>query len=141
MILVTVISTQMAFAGGPASRSATDRDLIQGTWRVVKVTDGPDDRPGDGFVNFRGDKFSTTPAPQTQPSADRGTGQTFKLDPSQTPKQIDLAGSGENLKGIYVLDGDHLKLSIHWGDRPASFDHSNSKVVVLVRSRPTTANR
>jgi uncharacterized protein (TIGR03067 family) len=49
----------------------------------------------------------------------------YTLDPAKKPKQIDLViAEGRAVKGIYLLDGDTLKLCVEkepGGGRPARF--------------------
>jgi uncharacterized protein (TIGR03067 family) len=68
----------------------------------------------------------------------------FKIDPSKSPKQIDihttpaLNGKGEALPGIYLLEGDTLKVCfrITEGERPTEFTAAaGSKQAQLVLKR------
>jgi len=80
---------------------------LQGTWvRVYVDADGKKSKdgkkkPGEAItLVIKGDKFGD---------------ETFKLDPTKSPKHIDLATVDDNgkplsLPGIYELKGDELKV-------------------------------
>jgi uncharacterized protein (TIGR03067 family) len=108
-----------------APEEQKDQDLIQGTWKVVKLEyEGrvnTDHFREDRYI-FKGDQVTLV-----------GGGQeyfkmTFKLDPAKQPKTIDMtitegvANVGRIDLGIYRLDKDTLTLSRNRGDeRPKDF--------------------
>ena len=57
-----------------------------------------------------------------------------KLDSTKNPKEIDLEVNGRTLKGIYVLDGDALRMSytLNGDERPAELASKPDSGVVLV---------
>ena len=61
---------------------------------------------------------------------------TYKLDPSQKPKHIDLVTPKEEVnRGIYLLDGDTLKLCATdkpGEDRPTEFKSKEGSSVGLI---------
>ncbi|HVK08296.1 MAG TPA: TIGR03067 domain-containing protein, partial [Gemmataceae bacterium] len=84
----------------------SDRDLLQGKWKITAaVLHGrplPLERAvailGD-TVHFRGDRVMLR------------TESTFTLDPSKSPKWIDMpSADGKGFIGVYALDGDKLTL-------------------------------
>jgi uncharacterized protein (TIGR03067 family) len=84
--------------------------------------------------SFDGDRMTTETS-----LGDTGTVR-FHLDPHAEPKRLDTAitvdGVEEISKGIYVIDGDRLKLS--WrvaGDRPTDFEprDGDDKIVLVLR--------
>jgi RNA polymerase sigma-70 factor (ECF subfamily) len=124
--------------GGGDGRS--DKDKLQGTWGVVAATiRGVDDGPEieamkkDFELDFRGDKVTI------KLEAD------YKLDPTTSPKQIDLFPSygpakeqNQVIHGIYELTGDELKLCISGPgeERPTKFaSEKGSKVMLLMLKR------
>jgi len=116
----------------------TDQERIQGTWRLASgERQGrafPDETVRDVSLVFAGDSLATR-------MKDRTTEARFKLIPSTQPKGIDLdMGEAVGL-GIYLLDGDDLKIA-HGavGDpRPSGFDANDgppSTILVLKRVGP-----
>jgi uncharacterized protein (TIGR03067 family) len=96
--------------------AADDRDTIQGRWKPVSIERGgkpiasrtePNDKMA---LVIEGDKYDWT-------GGDVPMGGTYTLDPSKTPKEIDLTPSGgpnrgRILKGIYRIQGDTLKVCL-----------------------------
>jgi uncharacterized protein (TIGR03067 family) len=100
-------------------------DKLQGTWTVVSVViDGKENpKAKDDKVTFDGAKLIVK-------HKDDAHEATYKLDPAQKPKAIDITPTdGPNkdkvMKGIYSIDGDDLKVC--WtedpdNDRPKEFE-------------------
>jgi uncharacterized protein (TIGR03067 family) len=111
----------------PADAAAA-KEKFQGTWRCVTVErEGariPDEQLAskDSFLIVKGDKMSWKVGDKTV-----GDEYAYKLDVTQTPKQLDqyhdAAGDTVIERGIYVLDGDELKIcrSHPKFDRPTEF--------------------
>ena len=123
-------------AGARAQDKAkSDRELIQGTWVAVSG-----ERNGEKLnefqlknweeMVFKDDKF-------TREGGEKKEG-TFKLDPSKTPKEIDLVltvkGQDTTWPGIYELKGDKLKLALN-PDRPTEFDSKGGFLLVFERKK------
>jgi uncharacterized protein (TIGR03067 family) len=96
-----------------------DRDLIQGTWRIVRLeADGRPEKEANYVGNtftFRGNKAFLKEG--KHPPIEFG----FELDPSATPRTIDLSARTKILPGIYQLKGDELRLCLSLEDRPTDF--------------------
>jgi uncharacterized protein (TIGR03067 family) len=67
---------------------------------------------------------------------------TYELDPSKTPKWIDITGKDRKVLGIYRLDGDKLTICLNEhadGDRPTRFASEpgsrNDLLMVLRRDK------
>jgi uncharacterized protein (TIGR03067 family) len=124
------------WAAPPQAKS--DQDKLQGAWKVVAATvDGDNDGPEVERIKnvldpvFRGDKLTIR----------EDNVNDFKLDPSKTPKQIDIfPNSGpakeqnQFIRGIYELNGDDLKLCVGppGADRPAKFASEKGSEIRLV---------
>jgi uncharacterized protein (TIGR03067 family) len=120
----------------------SDKDLLQGPWRVVSAevsgkkasADELKELQKDPMV-FRGDRLIG------RYEAD------YKLDPTKSPKEIDVTPATTpgtqkmTFRGIYRLDGDELTLclgSVPNGDRPTGFtlkDGAKAGVIVLKRMK------
>jgi uncharacterized protein (TIGR03067 family) len=121
-------------AGLPAADGRPDRDQLQGAWAPVAVTfggvsDSPDiQRLRQGMeVVFEGDKAVVL------------MDLDFRLDPTKTPRQIDLIRKEQNLvlvfPGIYELGGDRLKVCFNMmpgAARPAQFVSDKGSQVWLL---------
>jgi uncharacterized protein (TIGR03067 family) len=125
---------------GPTPGDGSDKDRIQGTWRVESATIAGKNASAEELKElqkdpmvFRGDKLVGRYEA------------TFKLDPDKKPKEIDVtARTGKQqmtFRGIYRLDGDELTLclsSVPNGERPAGFtlkDGDKAGTIVLKRMK------
>ncbi|HEV3255507.1 MAG TPA: sigma-70 family RNA polymerase sigma factor [Gemmataceae bacterium] len=103
----------------PAPPPRTDRQPLQGTWRVSRAeADGRVLPPPDMRLIFAGDQCTLT----------SNIGMNFaaqcQLDSNRTPREITLRlAQGVAYPGIYRLEGDSLKLCLNHGGpkRPTEF--------------------
>jgi uncharacterized protein (TIGR03067 family) len=114
-----------------ADDTAKDAEALKGMWKVTKAMRGGQPQPDvdKGVVlHFTEDEL----APEIGGKKEKAA--KYKLDPSKSPKQIDLMpmGAPESLKGIYELKGDTLKLCFaRKGERPASFDATGEDIMYI----------
>lgn len=108
----------------PAASEADDTRAWQGTWKLVSCVANGEPERGDMRWVVDGDHYTIRVAGKSG-----GDPYTFKLDPAQ--KHIDVyhhdtpeGTYGGRLKGIYVIQGDSLKVCYDLkGQRyPESFD-------------------
>jgi uncharacterized protein (TIGR03067 family) len=97
---------------GPVVRSgdpATDRDKIQGTWKIVSLESGGDVFPPE---KLKGASITITATKLRFPKLLGGDkeGTSYQLDPSKKPRQMKLTYQGKTWSAIYLLKGDDLKL-------------------------------
>jgi uncharacterized protein (TIGR03067 family) len=123
----------LAFAGllltsANSAEPKNDAKQLQGKWTLISAVRGGQEYPKEklkGEVHFEitGDKIKTL-------NTQRGVDSTFKLDPSKTPKTIDIAGKEEDfpILGIYEVKGDNLKICISGAGekRPTEFKSEKS---------------
>jgi len=131
-----------------ADKPKSDLDAMQGKWKVTAVEMGgrqfPPEfiRDKETIVVIEGDKRTETVKGRADPIR-----AIVKLDPSKTPKQIDLVDAepeqgkpAEVTVGIYEIQGDTLKECIARGgaDRPKEFKGADKNTMyrVLTRIKP-----
>ncbi|MBN9521214.1 TIGR03067 domain-containing protein [bacterium] len=127
MLRPTLTATVAAIAVLTARGDDADHKALQGTWVIEAATlegrDHIDDFAGMKLV-LAGDHYTVDFGKNT----DKGT---FVLDPTKTPKRIDIRSAdgpfkGKTLPGIYELKSDTLVLCLE-GDgkadkRPTKFE-------------------
>jgi uncharacterized protein (TIGR03067 family) len=125
----------------PRDDGKRDSDNLQGTWQATAGVANGRPVPGEQVqrvkVVFSGDKMSLFP-----PDGDgkQTLEHTFRVDPSQKPKAIDVTrleggGKGKTAQGIYELDGDTLKLCLTSRlekERPTEFAAPKESGLVLM---------
>jgi uncharacterized protein (TIGR03067 family) len=107
---------------------ATEKKALEGTWTVATVNDLTPD-PVDYKYTFAGDKL-------TMDIGGNRVSMRIKLDPSRTPKQIDILGGEHPLKGIYEIKGNAMRLCLG-KERPDTFKvPPDGAYLKLTRARP-----
>jgi uncharacterized protein (TIGR03067 family) len=134
----------MVAADDPKDAVKKEYDKFEGTWRMESVTVDGKPSPIEAFAEFRmtlkGEKFTTV-------TAEGKTDGTYKVDPSKSPKTIDITFiggqlDGQTMLGVYKLDGDTYTVCLHAGggkERPkelASKPGSGLVLEVLKRVKP-----
>jgi RNA polymerase sigma factor (sigma-70 family) len=128
-------------------KSVSDRDKLQGTWRIVEViVDGQPARrqnpTEEANMVVQGDQMSLVALPEGKKVKEF----RFKIDPAKMPKAIDLSvptdqAKGKTGHGIYELEGDRWKLCFPQDDnaakeRPTSFkSEAGSRLVLMTLKR------
>ncbi len=123
---------------GSTSSNADDLNRLQGAWRVasVEANGSPMDQAdiSNLSVIIHGNAYTLTNGDGDQ--TDKGT---FSLDPSKTPRQMDVHhtnnyGDQETLLAIYeiVPEGFRVCYPQNGGDRPASFTTTQDSGTILV---------
>lgn len=121
-----------------ADKASTDTKNIIGTWQVTYGEDSGRIVPQEMMKNIQ---FSFTK--DTVSAVGMGTGEeeSYKLDPTTTPRSIDMMMGAEAASlGIYDLQGDTLRLCLRQGKgRPTQFDsNSESRNLILNLKRVTS---
>ncbi len=124
---LVVLTANSLMAGEPAKQDAfkKDVDAIQGTWKIVALEADGKQAPAEIVaalkLTFKGDTLTFTPG---EPGF---SNYTYKLDPSVKPANFDMTHAdgpkkGETNRGIYLLEGDRLKICFGKADsRPKEF--------------------
>jgi uncharacterized protein (TIGR03067 family) len=121
-----------------ADPPAGDQKKLEGMWTVVSAEmrgEKKEDLVGT-TVTFAGDNITIRVK-----GKDADQEGKFKLDPSATPKRLDVTprGADKPMLGIYELDGGDLRLCLAdkpEEERPAKFEtQAGRKVVLLVLKR------
>ncbi len=121
--------------------SSNDQQKIQGTWQVTYSEDSGRIAPQEMLKNLRfvidGQTLTTEMAGQKSVSQ-------YKLDPSSSPKSIDLTEAGRTKQGIYDLTGDTLRICFAEDveQRPTAFDSQpgSANDVIIMLKRKDLAN-
>lgn len=108
----------VAAAAGGAEDSAEaviDKAKLQGRWQVTYLEEGgtavPDALAAELRHVFAGDTLSMFAGEQEMKAP-------FRIDPSTSPKSIDIIQEGEIQRGIYELQGETLRLCLSTDDKP-----------------------
>jgi len=112
------ISLSVTAIAAPVPKAKVkDADAILGKWSIVELLryGKPADKESDGTVATFGKDTFTVKEPKEE---DTGV-MVYKLD--EDKKHIDLAamqpGPDQELKGLYILDGDTLRMAFGSGDQ------------------------
>lgn len=125
---------------GAFEPAGKDGEAIVGTWRVRKLVMGGrevpdrDDRPDTLHYTFNADGTASA-----EVFSSKSTG-TFKLDPTASPKAIDIDlknayGISHPQRGVYELDGDTLTVCETRDRRPKDLKATGEGVTLLVLER------
>ena len=117
----------------------SDQKKIQGKWKMESGQQGgkplPEAMVKSGTLVVDGNKMKMTVSVEGQEKTHE---LTFKLDPSQKPRAIDVEINGKPGLGIYSLEGDTLKIC-HGEDndpRPTEFaSKEGTKLALIVFKR------
>ena len=138
------VSLQQQSAKRPAGKMDKDRISILGTWKVTYAEDSGRVTPTDALKDIR---FVIEEKTMITELGERTSVATYRLDPSTTPKSIDINENGRTKPGIYDLQGDTLRICIseHSDDRPTKFDSqpnsANDLIILMKRVRPGEAKQ
>ena len=118
-----------------ADDKKADAAALKGVWQVVATTFDGKEVPSAGRTLLFGDGQFTAYVGDT-----KGRTLRFTLDPTTSPKRIDLdkGGDGGQAYGIYALDKEELKICYGepGAERPKAFESkAGDKVFLLVLRR------
>jgi uncharacterized protein (TIGR03067 family) len=132
--LITLAFASFAGAGVRSDNKPGDKENIQGSWRIVSLEGN--EVPATAEMLKRA-KVVFTATKVTFWFAGEKEESSYKLDPSKNPKHFDLVTGEITLLGIYLLEGDNLKLCYSASakaGRPTKFSSNvDMPVFVLIR--------
>jgi uncharacterized protein (TIGR03067 family) len=120
-------------ADDPADAVQAEKAKLIGTWKVVSLEANGFQVPPDGVKDLR---LVFTADSMTRKKGDKAeSGSGYKLDPSKSPKWIDLTGQTDGkdvaIPAVYELDGDSLQLCF-----PAEYKKGGKPVAERLLKRP-----
>ena len=145
--LVTLLCTLVLTAsGGTGARTDDKADVekelkkFQGTWTFESVEAGGKEVPAAEFkgirVTFEGNKYTVKKGDEVIQAA------TQKLDPSKSPKALDVTvaegpNKGADMLGIYEIGPDTLKVCFdpEGKKRPTQFKSASGSQTLVVHKR------
>jgi uncharacterized protein (TIGR03067 family) len=145
--MATVFCTLVFTAsGGPGARADAKTDvekelkMFEGTWTFELVQAAGKEIPAAEFkgmtVTFTGDKFTVKKGDEVIQAA------TQKLDPSKSPKTLDVTvaeglNKGAVMLGIYEISGDTLKVCFdpEGKKRPTQFKGASGAQTFVIHKR------
>ncbi len=122
----------------PGCADHPDYGKIQGTWKVVAVENDGVKAPSEPLKRWTivfktGNKVFVNKGGVPEEG-------TFTLDPSKSPKEIDLTlerpGGDDTVKAVYTLEGDELKIC-----GPSAKDRPRPKEISSKKAQLTTLKR
>ena len=145
--LVTLLCALVLTASGGTGARADDKADVekelkkfQGTWTFESVEAGGKEVPAAEFkgitVTFEGDKYTVKKGDDVIQAA------TLKLDPSKSPKTLDVTvaegpNKGAVMLGIYEISPDTLKVCFdpEGKKRPTEFKSASGAQTLVVHKR------
>jgi uncharacterized protein (TIGR03067 family) len=145
--LVTLLGTLvLTAAGGTGARAdgkaEVEKELrkFQGTWTFESVATGGKEVSAAAFkgitVTFKGDRYTVKKGDEVIQAC------TLKLDPSRSPKTLDVTvakglNKGAVLLGIYEISGDTLKVCFdpEGKKRPTQLTSASGSETLVVHKR------
>jgi uncharacterized protein (TIGR03067 family) len=129
LLMIVAVGLLIA-ADGPQEDDEGDPAKIQGSWKVVAAEDSGEKAPKEALKDL---KWVITKDKITYKFAEKTTEWSYKLDPTTTPKWIDLTEGERTTLGIYELDGDNLKICFPEGpngerERSTAFESKPNSV-------------
>jgi uncharacterized protein (TIGR03067 family) len=114
-------------------KGKSDNDKLQGAWQAHSAELAGEKIPEE-FVKgvkliIKGDKVSASFMGEAKDGS-------YKIDPTQKPKTLDLTVDNKKIEAIYELDGDTLKVCASEEGRPKEFKSAaGSQSILLILKR------
>jgi uncharacterized protein (TIGR03067 family) len=139
--LLAVFAVGLLIAAAPAKDDAK-KSPLEGTWQAVSI-DGPGGGPPPEAVKQIKLTLTADKLTETLPDGSKHEA-TYKVDASKKPATIDFVptdgpNKGKTAKGIYVIEGDTLKIAFSDSEdapRPKEFKKDDAaKIGVMTFKR------
>jgi uncharacterized protein (TIGR03067 family) len=108
VVAVLLLAASATLQGG--ERAKKDEQRIVGTWAMVSGEKSGEKAPDEIVREFR--LTLTADGKLTVKVEGQDHDGTYKLNDGKKPKEVDFTVDGKNMPGIYVFDGDNLKLCV-----------------------------
>jgi uncharacterized protein (TIGR03067 family) len=139
---ILVLTASSATGARADDKADVEKELkkFEGTWTFESVEAGGKEVPAAQFigitVTFQGDKYAVKKGHEVIEAA------TQKVDPSKSPKTLDVAvtegpNKGAVILGIYEISGDTLKVCFdpEGKKRPMQFRTTSGSQTLVVHKR------
>jgi uncharacterized protein (TIGR03067 family) len=135
LVLAAMLSCAAAASAGDESEKAKavgqELKRLEGEWRIVAAEQGGEAVASKDRVVFSGRKCTVT-----NPETKDVFANTITIDPSKTPRQIEVTNTKtkQTWVGIYELKGDRLRAVFQGekdGKRPTEFNTKKGSLEVM----------
>jgi uncharacterized protein (TIGR03067 family) len=131
VLAILFMEASTALHAGGAKK---DAQLILGPWSMVAGEKAGKKAPEDVLRNFHM-TFEAEGKFKVRVKDEDHAG-TYTLNATKKPKEIDFSVDNKDLSGIYLLEGDTLKICFGEGSRPTEFaTQEDTKTMLLVLKR------
>jgi uncharacterized protein (TIGR03067 family) len=111
-VLMILVAGLLFAADSPEDAVKKEKEKLLGSWKVVSVEANGHKVPAEAIKDFQFIFTSESLTRKKGGNAESGAG--YKLDPSKSPKWIDMTGTtdgkDQSIPALYKLDGDTLTL-------------------------------
>ncbi|HTU16687.1 MAG TPA: sigma-70 family RNA polymerase sigma factor [Gemmataceae bacterium] len=122
-------------------KPADDRVAIRGVWRVISVQHGKEEDPHEEATRWKESRCIFDKYCMEIRSQGAMVGLTYKLDPSRSPKLLELKLLGRTIPAIYALEGDvlQIRMGLHETTFPKALStkDAGNKTMLLILKRET----
>jgi uncharacterized protein (TIGR03067 family) len=125
-------------------RPIDDRHAIRGAWRVISVQQGNEEIADKEAAIWEKSRWVIrAESIDIRMQDGGGVGLAYKLDPSSSPKLLDLRILGHTIPAIYALESDvlQIRMSLHGTTPPKALsneDGDNTLLLILKREPDLT---
>jgi uncharacterized protein (TIGR03067 family) len=141
-LLTVMVVTLLVAADAPKGDDPAKKDKLEGSWAATAMERGGQPAPPElvkGLkLTFKGDKVTLLMEGENKEA-------TYKADSTKKPATLDITPTdgpekGKTMKGIFVIEGDTLKIAMPEGEgeRPTEFVTKSGSSTTLVTLKRET---